>query len=410
MNFDYGVDPNLMIASDHSETKRWPTDGELVGLFDADTIPYLVGYTSTEQEYLSFKRAKSPYDTSIWKAKINHVSHIINSTLSVAGCDAALFYLTDSFKNFRLEVGTLKKYKGQRKLDKPPFFKEIKSWIRSYHSAKLSNLCEADDEISIEAWRRHKIFAKENGVENLFSDMHRKFSGFCILSQDKDLNMIPGLHNSVGKLTNKDNEIWVDRIGWLDPKYKEVEVNAYEYWPLFDGKELDPRDLFTFRPCSLHPVSHFEVVCEDSGWEREYTWYCLDDKAKAQEQDTITRGPRKGEGKYKRVQVGTKIKNNITKLKGAGLLFFYAQIIMGDSVDNYPGIPGSGPKRAYEILEGAKTEYDMYCRVLKAYTQYYINKDKALDMLIEQAQLAWMQTEKFELWQPPTKEKGSYPL
>jgi len=412
MAFDYGVYEKLMSVSGYSDVKRWPTDGEMVGLFDADTVPYIVGYTSTEHEYLQFKRAKHPFETDVWKAKISHASHIINSTLAAAGCDAAMFYLTDSFKNFRLAIGTQKEYKGQRKQEKPPFFQEIKSWIRSFHSAKMSNLCEADDEISIEAWRRHVEFATANGKENLFTEMHRRFSGFCILSQDKDLNIIPGMHNTVGKDCDPLNAIWVDRIGWLEPKYKEVEVNAYEYWPLFNGKAVNPKHLFTFddKDEELTPRDFSWVQEEENGWEKQYLWYSIDLKAHAHCQDTVTRGARKGEGKYKRIKVGKKMKQNIDKLKGAGLIFFYAQVIMGDAVDNYPGLPGYGPKKAFDILDGASTEYEMYHRVLAAYREYYRKSDKALERLTEQGQLAWMQTKKFELWEPPTKNKGSFPL
>lgn len=412
MSFDYGVPEELLQVSDSSEIKRWPTEGEKVGLFDVDTVPYIVSYTSSEHEYLQFKRAEFQFESDIWKAKIAHASYIINSTLAAAGCDAALFFLTNSEKNFRLNIGTLKEYKGQRRQEKPPFFNEIKNWIREYHNAKMSNLCEADDEISMEAWRRHVLFAKEHGEQYLFTSTHRQFSDFCILSQDKDLNIIPGMHNTVGKDADPLNEYWVDRMGWLEPKYKESEVNNYEYWPLFNGKELNPKHLFSFDPDEeeMIPRDYSWLQEEEIGWEKNYLWYTIDSKAKAHCQDTVTRGARKGEGKYKRIPIGKKVKQNIDKLKGAGLIFFYAQIIMGDPTDNYPGLPGYGPKKAFDILDGATDEMDMYRRVLSAYRDYYRKTDKALAMLTESGQLAWMQTKKFELWTPPTKEKGSYPL
>lgn len=412
MEFDYGVDEKLMNSFGQTDVKRWPTEGNMVGLFDADTVPYIVGYTSTEFEYLQFKQAKHPFDTDTWKAKIGHASHIINSTLAAAGCDAALFFLTNSEKNFRLNIGTLKEYKGQRRQEKPPFFNEIKNWIRSYHNAKMSNLCEADDEISMEAWRRHAAFAKEYGEQYLFTSTHRQFSGFCILSQDKDLNIIPGLHNTVGKDFDPLNMYWVDRMGWLEPKYKESEVNNYEYWPLFNGRELNPKNLFSMKIMErgIFPAPYKDLKREEIGWEKQHIWYTLDAKGVAREQDTVTRGCRKGEGKYKRIQIGKKAKQNIDKLNGAGLIFFYAQIIMGDAVDNYQGLPGYGPKKAFDILDGSCNEFDMYQRTLAAYSDYYRKSDKALTMLTETGQLAWMQTKKFELWTPPTREKGSYPL
>ena len=67
MDFNFGVDQKLMSSSEHSDVNRWPTEGEKVGLFDADTVPYIVGFTSTEFEYLQFKQAKHPYRD--WETK-----------------------------------------------------------------------------------------------------------------------------------------------------------------------------------------------------------------------------------------------------------------------------------------------------------------------------------------------------
>ena len=409
MEFDYGCDPRLL-SSNHGEVKRWPTDGNKVGLFDADTIPYLVGYTSSELEYLKFTRSTDKFESDIWQDKIRHASSIINSTLEVTGCDAALFFLTNSEKNFRLNIGTLKEYKGQRIKEKPPFFHELKKWLQDYHNARMSKMCEADDEISIEAWRRHKLFAEENGVDSLFTPAHRVANDFIILSQDKDLNIIPGLHNTVGNSGLDD--VWVDRKGWLEPKYKESEVNRYEYWPLFNGDHIDPMGLISFKTKNydIFPIPYHELREECNGWEKKSIWCKLDSKMHVQEQDKFLRGVNKGFGKFRRIPAGKKITKNVSKLNGAGLMFFYAQLIMGDQVDNYPGLPGKGPKAAFEILDGAEDEMDMYNRVRVAYKEHYPNREYALEMLTEQGQLAWMQTQKFELWQPPTKERGSYPL
>lgn len=409
MEFDYGVDSKLL-SSNQGEVKRWPTDGNKVGLFDADTIPYLVGYTSSELEYLKFTRSSDKFESDIWQDKIRHASSIINSTLEGTGCDAALFFLTNSEKNFRLNIGTLKEYKGQRIKEKPPFFHELKKWMQDYHCARMSKMCEADDEISIEAWRRHKLFAEENGVDSLFTPAHRVANDFIILSQDKDLNIIPGLHNTVGKSGLDD--VWVDRKGWLEPKYKESEVNGYEYWPLFQGEGVDPIGLVSFkiREHGIFLSPYRDLKEEENGWEKKHIWCKLDSRMNVQEQDKFLRGVHKGLGKFKRLSSGKKTTQTVSKLRGAGLMFFYAQLIMGDQVDNYPGLPGKGPKAAFDILDGAEDEMDMYRRVNNAYKDYYPNKEYALEMLTEQGQLAWMQTSKFELWQPPTKERGSYPL
>jgi 5'-3' exonuclease len=92
------------------------------------------------------------------------------------------------------------------------------------------------------------------------------------------------------------------------------------------------------------------------------------------------------------------------KLSGTGLKFFYAQCLMGDSVDTIPGIPRMGKVGAYEILEGATTEREAYDRTLEAYRKVF--GDDAETELLEQGRLLWMTRElhpdgKPVLWELP---------
>lgn len=119
------------------------------------------------------------------------------------------------------------------------------------------------------------------------------------------------------------------------------------------------------------------------------------------------------------------------KLRGGGLKFFYAQLLMGDSADWIPGLPkvtpwmketfngikrlgGCGAMSAYHVLHDAEDEYACFSRVLDCYASYwdgehfYINWrtnhktfPTATDMLIEQGRLLWMRQSKGELWMPP---------
>jgi DNA polymerase-1 len=57
---------------------------------------------------------------------------------------------------------------------------------------------------------------------------------------------------------------------------------------------------------------------------------------------------------------------------------WFKQALTGDTVDNYKGIKGVGPVKALRILEGAKTEEDMWKRVRSAYLKAGHTVDEAL--------------------------------
>jgi len=73
---------------------------------------------------------------------------------------------------------------------------------------------------------------------------------------------------------------------------------------------------------------------------------------------------------------------------------FYRQVLTGDRVDNVPGLPGIGPKKAEKILQDCCTEEELYKAVLEAYKG-------DVSLLTEQAQLLWLRRKEGELWQPP---------
>ena len=74
------------------------------------------------------------------------------------------------------------------------------------------------------------------------------------------------------------------------------------------------------------------------------------------------------------------------KLGGTGLLFFYAQLLMGDSTDNIGGVPKIGPKKAYELLSYAPEGY--LKKVAAAYQQAYGSDWHAC--LWENGKLLWL--------------------
>ena len=79
---------------------------------------------------------------------------------------------------------------------------------------------------------------------------------------------------------------------------------------------------------------------------------------------------------------------------------FYHQLLVGDSTDNIPGVPGIGAKRAAEALEDCTSIHTMYDRCATLYVQGY-GKERAHDALIENARLLWIRREPYEMWLPP---------
>lgn len=100
----------------------------------------------------------------------------------------------------------------------------------------------------------------------------------------------------------------------------------------------------------------------------------------------------------------------VAELKGTGLKFFYAQILMGDSVDNYPGLPGCGPQRTFELLDPLKTEQELYYAVLGEYKAKFPDGWRlynyrggsqvltAYQLMLEQGRLAYMQRVPGDVW------------
>lgn len=98
---------------------------------------------------------------------------------------------------------------------------------------------------------------------------------------------------------------------------------------------------------------------------------------------------------------------------------FYLQLLTGDKTDNIIGIPGIGPVKAEQILEGATTEKEMYEKVGRCYEDYMLSvwaqdndgtdsfyefiNVKTMECMMENAQLLWIRREKEQQWQPPTE-------
>lgn len=76
------------------------------------------------------------------------------------------------------------------------------------------------------------------------------------------------------------------------------------------------------------------------------------------------------------------------EIKGYGSKFFYSQLIVGDNVDNIPGLPRKGTKEAFKLLGHINTLPELEKAVIEAYRGVY--GDNWREEMREQAQLLWM--------------------
>jgi hypothetical protein len=76
-----------------------------------------------------------------------------------------------------------------------------------------------------------------------------------------------------------------------------------------------------------------------------------------------------------------------------GTVFFYSQILTGDTVDNIIGLYGIGPVKSAKMLEGATTERELYDACVSAY-------EGSTERVLENGRLLWLQRDKDELWEP----------
>ena len=380
--FDYGGG----VAEKDVVVVVWPTTGNRVCLVDADLLPYRVGFVIGELPYLEAialveaGHCKTIKDTPQFESAFELLCTTLNSWVRRSNCDAALLFSTKSDANFRLDIAYSDDYKGQRTGVKPPFFNELKEEMTTRLGCLLADGIEADDWLSIKTYE----FIHELGVE-AGSAQHKEFANSVVASSDKDSTI------SAGWNFNPDNGKmqWVTTIGDLRPKYVNKMVKAYE------------------------------TIGTGKFWAR---------------------GEKAGQEKTKRVCVGERPSEALKDLKGSGLMFFYAQVVMGDTSDNYRGITGKGKTTAYELLRNCKTEKELYMKVLGLYqeaygkglhwcphfkgTEGYFNLHKevhgtppddwsiwkgrgawlsAYDRMLEQGRLAWMMQYEGDIWR---KDKG----
>lgn len=82
-------------------------------------------------------------------------------------------------------------------------------------------------------------------------------------------------------------------------------------------------------------------------------------------------------------------------------MWFYCQLMMGDTTDNIPGIPRVGKAKAWKTLDYSMTSQEKYSRILSMYQEKY---EDGYAALMENAHLLWIRREEDKMWEAPNEE------
>lgn len=144
---------------------------KLVPIVDIDSVVYRCGYASDSNKDAEGNIIQEPLSYCL-----NSVKQSVASIMDVfEPSDRARIFLQGG-GNYRDRVATIQPYKGNRDPAKrPTWYYEIREYLEEFCGAELVTGMETDDACGIEQWKH-------------------KDRSTCIVSIDKDLDMIPGWH------------------------------------------------------------------------------------------------------------------------------------------------------------------------------------------------------------------------
>jgi len=129
-----------------------------IALLDADILTYRIGFTTQEE------------DINIAKWRMDD---LIQGILQSVQADSYKAFLTGSKDTTAFRKQAYPEYKANRKAPRPIHYEALREHLVSEHGASISTTIEADDAIGIDS------YGNSNSV---------------IVSIDKDLLQLPGLH------------------------------------------------------------------------------------------------------------------------------------------------------------------------------------------------------------------------
>lgn len=93
------------------------------------------------------------------------------------------------------------------------------------------------------------------------------------------------------------------------------------------------------------------------------------------------------------------LKGDKKDVLGYGLSFFYYQMLVGDSADYIPGLPGWGKAKAFNLLSTLTTEQDLFACVKGLYKE--VKGEESREYFMEQANLLWIIQERGKGYEIP---------
>lgn len=152
-------------------------------LIDADIFTYSFGSCTDDEG-----------NPLAWPLVATRLNAQIKNICTAVGATSYTLYITGE-GNFRINLATIKPYKGSRPTGKPFWYEQIRKYLVNFRRAVVITGWEADDQLSIEQW---KCFEGEWAVtrddDGCASLDNYAIGETIICSLDKDLNMVPGYH------------------------------------------------------------------------------------------------------------------------------------------------------------------------------------------------------------------------
>lgn len=159
----------------------------MIALIDADILTYRCGF-AVQKSITHTDESGEEIGSSLEVEPVSHALQLIKTTIrnileETEATSHELYLTADDKSNFRFKVAKTKPYKGNRIAPRPVHYAAIREYLVEVCDAKVIHGIEADDKLGI---RQVEIY------NSLPTTNDEGMS--VIVSIDKDLRQIPGLH------------------------------------------------------------------------------------------------------------------------------------------------------------------------------------------------------------------------